>query len=140
MIRFIITHTAYNGNPEGCYERRVQTLDADVPELEAVLRSGGRDLRDGRFERADVVGYEVRESSTRNERPMNRVEEIEQLTEQQRLIERRLRELETGCRRRIAPDQWLVECGDVTEMGGPRGYCAECGGEYRLADSRDAAP
>lgn len=62
MIRFIITHTAYNGNPEGYYERRMQTIDAHVPELEAILRSGGKDWGDGTFERADVIGVEVRDA------------------------------------------------------------------------------
>lgn len=67
MIRFIISHTAYNGNPEGHYERRMQTLDADVPELEAVLRSGGRDFGNGTFELASLVGVEVRHADEKNE-------------------------------------------------------------------------
>jgi hypothetical protein len=71
MIRFIITHTAYNGNPEGCYERRMQTIDAEVPELEAVLRSGGKDFGNGTFERAGLIGCEVRESSSASVQPTN---------------------------------------------------------------------
>lgn len=57
MIRFIVKHTSYDGNPAGDFVVRYQTLDADVPALQAVLLSGGNGM--GAFERADLVGVEI---------------------------------------------------------------------------------
>lgn len=64
MIRFIVKRTSYDGNPAGDFVVHYQTIDANMPELESVLTSGGRNPDHGTFDRSEVVGVEVRPAHT----------------------------------------------------------------------------
>ena len=60
MIRFIIKRKVLDRNSE-CESERFETLDVDVPELEAVLLRGGTGM--SAHDISHLVGVEIREAS-----------------------------------------------------------------------------
>lgn len=69
-------------------------------------------------------------------RPQRRQELIDQILELQRQIaalEAERREVERGCGRRLAPDEWFRFCAG-SDHGSISAYCTECGGDLKLAE------
>lgn len=54
MLRFIIQHTESH---HGAVDRRFETIELDVPELEAVLRNGGVGPESCHF--VELIGAEI---------------------------------------------------------------------------------
>ena len=59
--------------------------------------------------------------------------QIAELRRQQKALEKERDEVERGCGRKLAPDQWFAYCAG-REMESLPSFCTECGGNLKLAE------